>query len=317
MAVHTKLSKTDIEDILIDYEIGSLCSFEGIKDGIENTNYLIFTKKDKYIITIFEKRVNILSIPFYLKVMINSRKKGVQCPVPVKNRKGKYTQTIRNKKLAIFSFLEGNSILNWDSNHCEQVGQKLAEFHKANFDISQKLKNDFSVNYWNLIFLKYKDDINTIIPNSFKTIKTEIDHVINNWPQKLPTGIIHADLFPDNVFFINNKISGFLDFYFACNDYFSYDLAITVNAWCFKDGKFNPKLFLKIMKGYQSIRKLKSLEKKYFNLLLRGAALRFLFTRINDSVMTSETNFLKKKNPEEFFNILNFHINNSNKLHFD
>ena len=317
MAVHTKLSRTDIDNILINYKLGSLYSFEGIKDGIENTNYLILTKNNKYIITIFEKRVNISSIPFYLKIMINSKKKGIQCPVPIKNKKGEYIQTIKNKKLAIFSFVEGTSISEWESNHCEQVGNKLAKFHQANLNIPEKLNNDFSVDYWNLIFLKYKDNINQIIPNSIKTIKAEIDYVSNNWPKTLPAGVIHADLFPDNVFFSNDKVSGFLDFYFSCNDYFSYDLAITINAWCFRKGVFSQELFSNIIRGYQTVRKLQSLEKKCFNLLLRGAALRFLFTRINDSIMMHETKFLKKKKPEEFFNILNFHINNEKDMRLD
>lgn len=317
MAVHTKLLRTDIEKILSNYQIGQLSSFNGIKDGIENTNYLILTENKKYIITIFEQRVNISSIPYYLKVMINSRKNGIQCPIPVKNKKGKYIETIKNKKLAIFSFLEGSSIQNWESNHCRQVGEKLAEFHKANLNIPDKLKNDFSVNYWNLIFMKYKDSMNHIIPNSLQTIESEVDNIIKNWPKKLPKGIIHADLFPDNVFFLKNKISGFLDFYFSCNDYFSYDLAITINAWCFREGKFNQQLFFNIIGGYQKVRKLKSSEKNFFNLLLRGAALRFLFTRINDSITISESKFLKKKSPEEFFNILNFHINNQKNTCID
>ena len=300
MAVHTKLLRTDIEYILSNYQLGPLSSFKGIKDGIENTNYLILTQNRKYIITIFEKRVNISSIPFYLKVMINSRKNGIQCPIPVKNKKGEYIETIKNKKLAIFSFLKGNSIPNWESIHCGQVGEKLAEFHKANLNISDKLNNDFSVNYWNLIFKKYKDNMNHIIPNSLQTIESEVKHIKKNWPKNLPKGIIHADLFPDNVFFLKNKISGFLDFYFSCNDYLSYDLAITINAWCFKEGKFNQQLFFNIINGYQTVRKLESSEKKFFNLLLRGAALRFLFTRINDSIIISETKFIKKKIQKNF-----------------
>ena len=156
-----------------------------------------------------------------------------------------------------------------------------------------------------------------IIPNSLQTIESEIKHIKKNWPKNLPKGIIHADLFPDNVFFSKNKISGFLDFYFSCNDYLSYDLAITINAWCFREGKFNQQLFFNIIEGYQTVRKLESSEKKFLNLLLRGAALRFLFTRINDSIIVSETKFIKKKNPEEFFNILNFHINNQKNTYLD
>ncbi len=318
MAVHTKLSQANIEKILTNYNLGDLLNFNGIKEGIENTNYLLETKHNKFIITIFEKRVDTSLIPFYFEVMTKSKSQGIECPVPIENKNGEYVNIIKGKKMAVFIFLEGKSKKKWSELDCFKVGKKLAEFHSANANNRLNTINNFAVNYWNIIFKKCKNQIDNLIPNSFDIVTNEIDFISNNWPKNLPSGVIHADLFPDNVFFKNGKISGFLDFYFSCNDFLSYDLAITINAWCFVNKKFNKKFFLKMISGYESIRRLKFMEKKNINLLLRGAALRFFLTRFFDSLNNAENKMLIKKDPSEFLEILNFHINNdSHSFYFN
>jgi len=308
MAVHTELSEANINMILKNYQLGELIKFTGIREGIENTNYLLRTKDKNFIITIFEKRVDIKQIPFYFEVMTNSHSKGIHCPVPIKDKNGELVNKVKNKKMAIFGFLEGNSKKKWNEDDCFMVGQKLAQFHIANINNKLKAKNNFSLNFWKKIYLNCLNKFNTVIPNSLDIISDEIDFISFNWPKNLPEGVIHADLFPDNVFFKEQKISGFLDFYFSCCDFLSYDLAITINAWCFYQYKFKENFFLSLISGYQSVRKLKTNEVNNINILLRGASLRFLFTRVYDSLNSNEGEFLKKKDPLEFFNILKFHI---------
>ncbi len=313
MAVHTKLSEANIKNIIKIYRLDDLVDFQGIKEGIENTNYLLTTKKKKFVITIFEKRVDISSIPFYFEVMINSNAYGIECPIPIKDKHGEYINIIKNKKMAVFIFLKGSSKKNWSEEDCFKVGAKLANFHAANKNNIHKAKNQFGLHYWKKVFMKFKNKLDKIIPKSSGIIEQEINFISHNWPRNLPKGIIHADLFPDNVFFEKNRISGFLDFYFSCNDYFSYDLAITSNAWCFINNKFNKNYFFSLVSGYESVRSLQSIEKKNFNILLRGAALRFFFTRAYDSINSIESKFLKKKDPKEFFNILKFHIDKNSE----
>ena len=308
MAVHTELSEANINKILKNYQLGELIKFTGIKEGIENTNYLLRTKNKNFIITIFEKRVDVKQIPFYFEVMTNSHSKGIHCPVPIEDKNGELVNKVKNKKMAIFRFLEGDSKKKWSGDDCFMVGQKLAQFHLANINNKLKAKNNFSLNFWKKIYLNCLNKFNTIIPNSLDVISDEIDFISFNWPKNLPEGVIHADLFPDNVFFKEQKISGFLDFYFSCCDFLSYDLAITINAWCFYRYKFKEDFFLNLISGYQSVRKLETNEVNNINILLRGASLRFLFTRVYDSLNSNEGEFLKKKDPLEFFNILKFHI---------
>ena len=308
MAVHTELSEANINKILKDYQLGELIKFTGIEEGIENTNYLLRTKNNSFIITIFEKRVDIKQIPFYFEVMNNSHSKGIDCPVPIKDKNGEFINKVKNKKMAIFGFLEGTSKKKWNKNDCFMVGEKLAQFHLANINNKLKARNNFSLNFWNKIYLNCFNKFNQVIPNSLKIISDEINFLSLNWPKNLPEGVIHADLFPDNVFFKNKRISGFLDFYFSCCDFLSYDLAITINAWCFYNNKFKEGFFISLISGYQSVRKLQSTEVDNINILLRGASLRFLFTRIYDFLNSSEGKLLKKKDPLEFFNILKFHI---------
>tara|TARA_B100000029_G_scaffold512962_1_gene611052 strand:+ start:1628 stop:2590 length:963 start_codon:yes stop_codon:yes gene_type:complete len=312
MAVHTKLSKKDILEILKKYNIGKLKKFSGIKEGIENTNYLIFTSKNKFILTIFENRVNKSKIPIFLKLMTHCSNNKINCPNPIRDNNGNLINTVKVKKFGIFSFLNGKSKSKWDDDDCFFVGRTLANFHKKNINRNLNLKNNFGVSSWKKLLTKCKSQINNIIPNCLGLMSSEIDFLNNEWPIDLPSGTIHGDLFPDNVLFSKKKISGILDFYFSCDDILVYDLAITLNAWGFRNGNFKKLLFSSVLQGYETIRKLNKSEKRKLNILLRGASMRFLLTRIYDMIYIDSSKFLNKKNPLEFFKILNFHRNIKN-----
>ena len=309
MAVHTKLSKRDILDILSIYKVGNLINFSGIRDGIENTNYKIKTTKNDYVLTIFEERVNKKYLPFFLNLMLNCDKKEISCPKPILDSKYNLINSFNQKKIAIFSFLSGKSKKSWSEINCFDVGKILGQFHSANKNLKKKITNEFSLDFWKKIFKKMsKSKLDSLIPGIHELLETELEFLHLNWPKNLPKGIIHADLFPDNVFFDKKKISGILDFYFSCYDFLIYDLAITINAWCFNKGKFNQSFFNKIIKGYQSERKLTEIEKTQFNIIIRGASLRFLLTRLYDSINTKKNSIVTLKDPIEYYSILIFHI---------
>ena len=202
MAVYTQLSKAQIIRLLKKYDLGSLLNFKGIKDGIENTNYLVITTKGKFILTIFENRVKSSNLPFFLKLMSHSNSFGVKCPEPLEDKNGNFINSIKSKNSLFLLFLEGNSKKRWSSETCFKVGKALANFHKVNRNLKLKIKNDFSISYWEKLFSIMKK--NSFLKNNF--IKNELFYVKSNWPKNLPRGIIHADLFPDNVFFKKKKI---------------------------------------------------------------------------------------------------------------
>ena len=309
MAVHTKLSKRDILEILSVYKVGNLINFSGIQDGVENTNYKIKTTKNNYILTIFEERVNQKHLPFFLNLMLNCNKKEISCPKPILDSNCKLINSFNQKKIAIFSFLNGKSKKSWSEIDCFDIGKILGKFHFANKNLKKKITNEFSLDFWKKIFKKMsKSKLDSLIPDIHELLKTELEFLEQNWPKNLPKGIIHADLFPDNVFFERKTISGILDFYFSCHDFLIYDLAVTTNAWCFNKGKFNQSFFNQIVKGYQSKRILTKKEKTKFNIILRGASLRFLLTRLYDSINTKKNSIVVLKDPIEYYTILVYHI---------
>tara|TARA_Y100000589_G_scaffold105502_1_gene99981 strand:- start:1521 stop:2474 length:954 start_codon:yes stop_codon:yes gene_type:complete len=316
MAVHTHLSKIEILDILKNYNLGNLKNYEGIKDGIENTNYLINTEKKKIILTIFESRTELTQIPKIFELLNHLNKNGILCPKPIFNKKENLLNSFRYKKYSLFNFLEGTARKNWDKNHCYNVGKILGKIHLTNLKFKYKIKNSFGQVSWKKIFNSYFKKSNNKFKNLNTTIYDEISYLESSWPKKLPKSIIHADFFPDNVFFSNQNVTGVIDFYFSCYDLMAYDLAITTNAWCFKKGKFNKSKFQNLIFGYESVRTLTEHEKKKFNILLRGASLRFLLTRIFDYVYGKQNRFLKKKDPLEYFNILCFHMKNQDENYF-
>ena len=316
MAVYTKFDKKDIEEILSNYPIGKLRSFKGIQEGIENTNYYLLVDEKKYILTIYEKRVNPEDLPFFSELMSGLDNKNYKCPVPIVNNKDKTILNYKGKKLMIVSFLEGKAKKILTPNDCKQVGVEVARMHEITKDFKIKRNNNLSVKSWRNLFNSIKDQCYKIDKDLPKLIETNLIDVENNWPKDLPSGIIHADLFSDNIFFQNEKFSGIIDFYFSCNDFYSFEIAICFNALCFDGQKnnlsFNVTKAKKFIDGYSSIRQLSDKEKKNIKVLSQGAALRFLLTRVFDALNTVEGAIVKVKDPLEYLKRLEFHKNSKN-----
>jgi len=304
MAIYTKISKKDVIPIEKKFSIGKIVLFKGIKKGIENTNYLLKTRNKKYILTIFEKRVQKKDLPFFMNLMDKLSKYKINCPKPQRNKKGSFLIKIKNKTGSIVSFVEGKDKLKLNPKDCYEIGKNIAKLHRASKKIKLYRKNSLSLKEWPKLLNKIGNkskiispDLNSLMKNSFLEIK-------NKWPKNLPNGIIHGDLFIDNIFFKNNKFSGYIDFYFACNDFLIYEIAICINALCFdkKNNKFifNKKKSTNLIKGYSKIRKFSINEKKSLNILCKGAALRYLLTRTYDYLNTPKNAIIKIKNPREY-----------------
>ena len=313
MAVYTKLDKRDIEEILSNYSIGKLKSFKGIQEGIENTNYYLLVEEKKYILTIYEKRVNPEDLPFFSELMSGLNNKKYKCPVPIINNKNTTISDYKGKKLMIVSFLEGKAKQVLTPNDCKQVGIEVARMHEITKDFRIKRNNNLSITSWRNLFNSIKNQcakINKDLPN---LIEANLIDVEKNWPKNLPSGIIHADLFNDNIFFKNGKFSGIIDFYFSCNDFYSFEIAICFNALCFDGQKsnlsFNVTKAKNFIDGYSKIRKLSKEEKENIKVLSQGAALRFLLTRVFDALNTVEGAIVKVKDPLEYLKRLEFHKN--------
>ena len=313
MAVYTKFDKKDIEEILSNYSIGKLKSFAGIQEGIENTNYYLLVEEKKYILTIYEKRVNPEDLPFFSELMKGLDNKNYKCPVPIINNKNITISDYKGKKLMIVSFLEGKAKKILTPNDCKQVGTEVARMHEITKDFKIKRNNNLSVKSWRNLFNSIKDQSTKINKDLPKLIETNLTDVEKNWPKKLPSGIIHADLFNDNIFFQDGKFSGIIDFYFSCNDFYSFEIAICFNALCFDGQKnnlsFNVTKAKSFIDGYSAIRKLSNKEKESIKVLSQGAALRFLLTRVFDALNTVEGAIVKVKDPLEYLKRLEFHKN--------
>ena len=313
MAIYTKLNKEQIQNILLNYKLGNLKNFKGIEEGIENTNYFIETEKGKYILTIYEKRVNNEDLPFFSKLMLDLSKNNFVCPKPISNKNNSYISDLNNKKFMIVSYLEGASKSSLSPTECKIVGKEIAKLHKITKNFNFKRQNDLSVKSWRRIFTQVKDRCNKIHPDLPKLIEANLINIEKNWPKNLPSGIIHADLFSDNIFFKNNKFSGFIDFYFSCNDFYAFEIAICFNALCFDGVKqnlsFNVTKAKNLMNGYNEVRKITKDEKNAIKVLSQGAALRFLLTRVFDYINTVDDAVVKIKDPEEYLKRLEFHKN--------
>ena len=312
MAVYTKISNKEISSINKKFEIDRIINFKGIKQGIENTNYLLKSKNKKFILTIFEKRVSQKEIPFFMKLMDNLNNLKINCPKPLKNKSGNYLIEIKNKTACIVSFLDGKDKRKLNLKNCFDIGKIVAQMHLATKKIKLYRKNSMGIKNLNSLFnsIKFKSkkfsNVEKFLKNNYKDIKKK-------WPKGLPNGIIHGDLFIDNIFFKNNKLSGIIDFYFAANDYFMYEIAICVNALCFekKNSNFlvNKRKIKNLIRGYESIKKISIKEKRSLNILCRGAAMRYFLTRLYDYTNTPKTAFIKIKDPREYYQKLVIHNN--------
>ena len=311
MAVYTSITKKNLESFLENYDIGTLNNFKGILEGVENTNYKIFTSKDVFILTIFEKRVNSEELPFFIQLQKYLCNKQIKCPKPIADLNNNYINNIEGKNCVIMSFLEGNKAVNVDTRHCYQVAQELAKMHIHTKEFNLTRKNSLNYLSWRNIFNNCKKINLGSYNDLIEPIEKELNYLENKWPSNLPKGVVHADIFQDNVFFKKMELSGIIDFYFACNDYYAYDLAIFINAWCFDDKlTFDTDKYASILKGYEKERHLTNEEKNNLNILLRGAAMRFLLTRLFDQLNHQVEAYVQPKNPLEYLSILKFHQNN-------
>ena len=312
MAVYTKISNKDIRLINSKFNIDEIKSFQGIKKGIENTNYLLKTKKEKFILTIFEKRVSNKEIPFFMKLMDNLNQSKISCPKPLKDKNKNYLIKLKNKTACVVSFLKGKDKQILNINNCYQVGKIISQMHSITKKLKFSRKNSMGIKNLNPLLksIKFKSKKNS---NLEKFLIQNLSNIKKNWPSKLPSGIIHGDLFIDNIFFNKDKLSGVIDFYFAANDFFMYEIAICINALCFdkKRNKFkiNKQKVKNLIKGYESVRKITIKEKKSLNILCRGAAIRYLLTRLYDYSNTPKTALIQIKDPNEYYQKLITHNN--------
>ncbi|MCW9034976.1 MAG: homoserine kinase [Rhodospirillales bacterium] len=309
MAVYTEIPDEELEAFLDRYALGKLQSIKGIAEGIENSNYLLGMEQGTFILTIYEKRVEGQDLPFYLNLMEHLASEGVPCPVPVKGQNGQTQQTLCDKPAALVSFLNGVSPRRVLPDHCTKLGQGIASFHVAGKTFNHERKNTLSVDKWRPLF----EQCAGVADQLEKEIARELNFLEENWPRSLPKGIIHGDLFPDNAFFLDNKLSGIIDLYFACTDALAYDLGVCLNAWCFeKDGAFNISKARSLLSGYNKVRPLSADETNALPILARGAALRFLLTRLYDWTHTPDGPMTRRKDPMEYWQKLKFHhgVNN-------
>ena len=316
MAVYTKLNSKKIEEILSNYNLGKLDSFKGIEEGIENTNYFLSIDKKKFILTIYEKRVKSEDLPFFSDLMSSLNKANFKCPAPISNNNNETITNFEGKKLMIVSFLEGQAKENLSPANCKSIGSEVAKMHKLTKSLKLNRQNDLSINSWRSLFNSVKDRCENIHKDLPRLIEENLNDVEKNWPKNLPKGIIHADLFHDNIFFIKDKFSGVIDFYFSCEDFFAFEIAICFNALCFDGQKrnlsFNVTKAKNLIDGYSSIRKLSEDELNSIKVLSQGAALRFLLTRVFDSLNKVEGAIVKIKDPMEYLMRLEFHKNSKN-----
>jgi homoserine kinase type II len=308
MAVYTDVTAEDLADFLHEYDLGELLSYKGIAEGVENSNFLVHTTKGYCFLTLYEKRVAPEDLPFFLGLMEHLASRGLTCPQPVKNRAGGMIGWIAGRPAAIVTFLEGMWIRRPSATHCAAVGAALAKLHLAGADFPMKRRNALSVDGWRPLTVAAAAGADTVQPGLREAIERELTLLEGAWPSGLPEGVIHADLFPDNVFFLGDQLSGLIDFYFACTDTLAYDVAICLNAWCFEpDHAYNVTKGRALLQGYASVRPMSAEERATLPLLARGAALRFLLTRLVDWLNVPPGAMVRPKDPLEYFRKLRFH----------
>jgi homoserine kinase type II len=308
MAVYTEVSDDELEAFVAEYDIGRVVSCKGIAEGVENTNYLLQTDRDSFILTLYEKRVNPDELPFFVGLMEHLAARGLVCPTPIRGSDGRTLRSLCGRPAAIVSFLKGIWHRHITPQHCAELGEAMAEMHLKGADFPMTRRNNLSVAGWRPLFDAIRPRADEIKVELADLIAGELDHLEANWPKTLPVGLVHADLFPDNVFFLNDRVSGLIDFYFACTDFMAYDIAICLNAWCFEpDGAFNATKARLMLNGYRRVRPLSADELGALPLLARGAAMRFLLTRSYDWLNTPAGAMVKRKDPMEYYRKLVFH----------
>ncbi|RFC68847.1 MULTISPECIES: homoserine kinase [Mesorhizobium] len=308
MAVYTDISEVELAEFLKDYDIGELLSYKGIAEGVENSNFLVHAASGAYILTLYEKRVNPNDLPFFLGLMQHLSDKGIRCPLPVKQRSGAMIGELAGRPGALVTFLEGMWMRRPTVEHCRELGAGLAAMHLAGADFPMRRRNGLTVDAWRPLWNRAAERADEVEPGLGAEVEADLADLEAHWPKGLPVGVIHADLFPDNVFFLGKRLSGLIDFYFACTDILAYDVATCLNAWCFeKDNSFNLTKAMALLNAYTAIRPLSSAEAEALPLLARGSALRFMLTRLYDWLNTPEGSLVVKKDPLEYLRKMRFH----------
>ncbi len=308
MAVYTEVADDDLKAFMAGYDVGEVVGCKGIAEGVENSNYLLQTENGPFILTLYERRVNPADLPFFIELMEHLARTGVKCPIPLRAHDGQALRTLSGKPAAVITFLNGMWPRRIEAWHCFELGKALAQLHVAGQSFPMQRKNNLSLAGWRDLYEKVGNTAEQVEAGLHGLIGHELDDLATSWPTGLPSGVIHADLFPDNVFFLANACSGLIDFYFACTDFLAYDLAICMNAWCFEnDGALNVTKANRLFAGYESVRVLQSAEKQALPVLARGSAIRFLLTRLYDWVNTPAGALVKPKDPREYLRKLKFH----------
>lgn len=308
MAVYTEVSDEELQTFIGRYGIGELLSYKGIAEGVENTNYIVHTSVRPLILTLYEKRVARDDLPYFIGLMEHLAQAGVPCPTPLRNRDGAALGELAGRAAALVTFLEGFWVRRPTADHCGRVGEALARLHLAGAGFPMTRKNALGPDGWRPLYERFRNNADTITRGLGGIIENELASLAAVWPHGLPTGVIHADLFPDNVFFIGPELSGLIDFYFACNDALAYDLAICLNAWCFEPNfTFNVTKGRALLRGYEQVRQLTMAERAAMPVLARGAALRFLLTRSYDWLNTPAGAIVKPHDPIAYLRRLRFH----------
>jgi homoserine kinase type II len=308
MAVYTEVADEELDAFIESYDIGALTSCKGIAEGVENSNYLVQTEAGRYILTLYEKRVAPKDLPYFLALMEHLAARGIRCPLPVHDRERRNLRKLAGRPAALINFLDGISVRRASIEQCASLGKALGRLHVAGESFAQTRANSLSLSDWGPLANAIGDRADTVIRGLAAEIAKELAHLEKAWPRDLPQGVIHADLFPDNVFFLGQEVSGLIDFYFACNDMLAYDIAICLNAWCFEsDASFNITKARAFLQAYESVRPLAANELAALPTLARGAALRFLLTRSYDWLNTDGEALVKRKDPNEYLRKLRFH----------
>ncbi len=308
MAVYTDITETELGAFLREYRIGELLSYKGIAEGTENSNFVLDTTGGTFILTLYEKRVERDDLPFFLGLMDHLAQRGVSCPLPVKRGDGSLIGELAGRPAAIITFLEGMWPRRPTTAHCREVGVALASLHLAGRDFPLQRPNDLSVPGWRRLWDDCAARCDEVEQGLEAEVSADFSTLEAGWPTDLPSGVIHADLFPDNVFFLGDRLSGLIDFYFACNDFYAYDIATCLNAWCFeRDHSFNITKGAALLAGYESLRPLTAGEAEALPLLCRGSALRFMLTRLYDWLHGPDGALVQKRDPLEYVRKMRFH----------
>jgi len=308
MAVYTEVSDEDLAAFLTQYDLGAVIACKGIAEGVENSNYLLQTERGTYILTLYEKRVAREDLPFFLALMEHLARAGLACPTPVHAKDGFALRELCGRPAAIVSFLKGLWPRRIEPRHTARLGEALAGLHVAGLSFALRRENALGLGGWQALFKACETRAHEVRPGLAQELAAELSHLEAHWPKALPEGVIHADLFPDNVFFFGDELSGIIDFYFACTDFLAYDIAICLNAWCFEtDGSFNVTKARTLLANYRKRRSLSADELAALPILARGGALRFLLTRLYDWLNHPAGAFVKPKDPLEYLHKLRFH----------